>query len=376
MNSRERVMLALNHKEPDRIPVDLGGGVSSLMKNAYINLLEFLGRKSDDTQYSLFNTVLNIDEEILVMFGVDFRRVWMGEPVKNKISQDKNGIITDIFQIKRKIIGEYIEIIEPPLANADFNKVKEYQFPDPEDSGWLDGVKEKIVPLKHNSKYALVLGMGMDGIFESGTYLFGFEDFLIKLYTEKKLVNYFFDKLLYFLNSFWVKILSETGSDFDILEFGDDMANQRQVFFSREIYKEMIKPRHLELFSNMKKYTAAKIFLHCCGSIWELIDDLIEVGVDILNPIQPGAYNMEASLLKRKFGERICFHGGIDEQYYMSRASIPEFIQEIKRVITNLAPNGGYILAPAHNIQSDTSPEKIVKLYETALEFGKYPVDL
>ena len=345
------------------------------MKNAYMNLLEFLNRKSGDVKYSLFNTVFDIDEEILVKFGVDFRRLWLGEPVKSRISQDKNGIITDIFQIKRKIIGEYTEIIESPLANADFNAVKEYQFPDPEDSGWLDGVKEKILPLKLSSEYAIVLGMGVDGIFESGTYLFGFEDFLIKLYTEKKLVNYFFDKLLYFLKSFWVKTLSETGRDFDIVELGDDMANQRQVFFSREIYKEMIKPRHLELFSTMKKYTDAKIFLHCCGSIWELIDDLIEVGVDILNPIQPGAYNMEASLLKRKFGERICFHGGIDEQYYMSRASIPEFIQEIERVITNLAPNGGYILAPAHNIQSDTSPEKIIKLYKTAIEFGKYPVD-
>ena len=364
MTSRERVMLSLSHKEPDRIPVDMGGGVSSLMKNSYTNLLKFLNRNSDDVQYSLFNTVLNIDEEILVKFGVDFRRIWLGEPVKNKIKIDKNDIIIDIFGIKRKIIGEYIEIVKPPLANADLSAVKEYQFPDPEDSGWLYGVKEKILPLKLNSEYAIVLGMCMDGIFESGTYLFGFEDFLIKLYTEKKLVNYFFDKLLYFLTSFWSKILSEIGSDFDIIELGDDMANQRQVFFSREIYKEMIKPRHLALFQSMKRHTDAKIFLHCCGSILELIDDLIEVGVDILNPIQPGASNMEASLLKRKFGERICFHGGIDEQYYMSRATISEFINEIKRVIINLAPNGGYILAPAHNIQSDTSPEKIVKLYD------------
>ena len=373
MNSRERVMMALSHKEPDRIPVDMGGGVSSLMKNSYTNLLKFLNRNSNDVRYSLFNTVLNIDEEILVKFGVDFRRIWLGEPVKSKIKIDKNDIIIDIFGIKRKIIGEYIEIVKPPLANADFSAVKEYQFPDPEDSGWLNGVKERILPLKLSSEYAIVLGMCMDGIFESGTYLFGFEDFLIKLYTEKKLVNYFFDELLYFLTSFWSKILSEIGGDFDIIELGDDMANQRQVFFSREIYKEMIKPRHLALFQSMKRHTDAKIFLHCCGSIWELIDDLIEVGVDILNPIQPGAFNMEASLLKRKFGERICFHGGIDEQYYMSRATIPEFIKEIKRVIINLAPNGGYILAPAHNIQSDTSPEKIVKLYETAIKFGVYP---
>ena len=374
MNSRERVMLALNHNGPDRIPVDLGGGVSSLMRNTYINLLEFLGRPSDNTQYSLFDTVLNIDEEILVKFGVDFRRVWLGEPVKNKISQDKNGIITDIFQIKRKIIGEYIEMIEPPLANADFNAVKEYQFPDPEDSGWLDGVKEKILPLKLSSEYAIVLGMGMDGIFESGTYLFGFEDFLIKLYTEKKLVNYFFDKLLYFLKSFWVKILSETGRDFGIVELGDDMANQRQPFFSKDIYKEMIKPRHLTLFSTLKKYTNVKLFLHCCGSIAELIDELTEVGIDILNPVQPSSYEMRAKDLKRRFGNKMCFHGGIDEQYYLSRANMEEFTEEVKRVISEFAPGGGYILAPAHNIQSDTSPEKIVMLYKIAQEYGKYPI--
>ncbi len=124
MTSRERVMLSLSHKEPDRIPVDMGGGVSSLMKNSYTNLLKFLNRNSDDVQYSLFNTVLNIDEEILVKFGVDFRRIWLGEPVKNKIKIDKNDIIIDIFGIKRKIIGEYIEIVKPPLANADLSAVK------------------------------------------------------------------------------------------------------------------------------------------------------------------------------------------------------------------------------------------------------------
>ena len=103
MNSRERVLLTLNHKEPDRIPVDLGEGVSSLMKNAYINLLEFLKRRSDDTKYSLFNTVLNIEEKILVKFGVDFRRVWPGEPVKYRVKLKENGIIIDSFGIKRKI---------------------------------------------------------------------------------------------------------------------------------------------------------------------------------------------------------------------------------------------------------------------------------
>ncbi|MBM3708800.1 MAG: hypothetical protein FJW61_00055 [Actinobacteria bacterium] len=374
MNSRERVLLILNHKEPDRIAVDLGGGVSSLMKKAYINLLNFLGREHLNVNYSLMDTVLNIDENILLNFGVDFRRVWLGDPVENKIIYKKDGTILDIFKIKRKKIGEYIEIINPPLANADFENLKEYKFPDPEDRGWLTGVKEQIELLKKQNQYAIVLGMSMDGIFEMGTYLFGFEDFLVKLYTEKKLVSYFFDKLLYFLTAFWSKISNEIGKDIDMIELGDDMANQRQLFFSRDIYREMIKSRHMELFRCIKKNNSVKIFLHCCGSVYELIEDLIEVGVDILNPIQPGAHNMQSLLLKKKFGTKICFHGGIDEQYYLSRASIEEMSDEIKRIIKNLAPQGGYILAPAHNIQSDTSPEKIIKLYKTALEFGKYPL--
>jgi uroporphyrinogen decarboxylase len=317
---------------------------------------------------------MDIDERILRRFNIDFRRVWLGEPLNSHTIKNSDGSITDIFGIKRKKVGEYMEIISPPLNGAEIYDIKNYRFPDPEDKGWLLGVEERARNLSENSSYAVVLGMSLDGVFESGTYLFGFEDFLINLYTEKKLVNYFFDKLIEFETTFWSFVLKRIGKYIDIIELGDDMANQRQLFFSKEIYREMIKPRHLTLFSSIKKYTQAKLFLHCCGSVVEIIDELIDVGIDILNPVQPGAFDMRAKDLKNKFGNSICFHGGIDEQYYLSRANMNEFTKEVKRVIREFTPNGGYILAPAHNIQSDTSPGKIVKLYEIAVNYGIYPI--
>ena len=374
MKPRERVRVALSHKEPDRILIDLGGGVSSLMKNSYINLCNYMNIECKNVPCTLFNTVTEIDERILQKFGVDFRRVWLGEPINYHTIKNEDGSITDIYRIRRKIMGEYMEIISPPLQNADMEMVKKYEFPDPEDKGWTNGLRERAKTLHDKTDYSIVLGMPLDGVFESGTYIFGFEDFLIKLYTEKKLVNYFFDKLLEYLTVLWLNILKEADNYIDIIELGDDMAYQRQPFFSKDIYEEMVKPRHLKLFSTLKKYTNAKLFLHCCGSIAQLIDELVEVGIDILNPVQPSAYKMRAKDLKRRFGNKICFHGGIDEQYYLSRANMEEFTEEVKRVISEFAPGGGYILAPAHNIQSDTSPEKIVMLYKIAQEYGKYTI--
>lgn len=309
MNPRERVITAILHKEPDRIPIDFGGGVSSIMKRAYINLCNSLNIDHKDAKYTIFDTVMDIDEIILRKFNIDFRRVWLGEPLNAHVIKNSDGSIIDIFGIKRKMVGEYMEIISPPLNGAGINYIKNYRFPNPEDKGWISGVEERARNLSENSSYAVVLVMSLDGVFESGTYLFGFEDFLIKLYTEKKLVNYFFDKLLDFETTFWSFVLKKIGQYIDIIELGDDMANQRQLFFSKEIYREMIKPRHLILFSSIKKYTQAKLFLHCCGSVVEIIDELIDVGIDILNPVQPGAFDMRAKDLKNNFGNSICFHG-------------------------------------------------------------------
>jgi len=372
MNHRERVDMALSHCEPDRIPIDFGGMVSSIMRNCYQRLCDYMQIHPKNIRYTTYDTVIDIDEAILTELDIDFRRVWLGEPTAPENMIHDDGSFTDIYGIKRKKIGEYIETILFPLANGDINNVRDYTFPDPEDQGWMQGVKEKAKQLHEKTPYSIVLGMSVDGLFESGTYLFGFEDFLVKLYREKKLVEYFLDKMLDFLTALYSRVLKEIGAFIDIIELGDDMANQRQLFFSPQIYREMIKPRHKIFFNTIHKHTNAKIFLHCCGSVVEIIDDLIEVGVDVLNPVQPSAYGMEARNLKNNFGDRICFHGGIDEQYYLPKANMDEFSKEVKRVINEFSPNGGYILAPAHNFQSDTPPEKIVTLYK----IGKSPYSL
>ncbi|MDH5174875.1 MAG: uroporphyrinogen decarboxylase family protein, partial [Elusimicrobiota bacterium] len=155
---------------------------------------------------------------------------------------------------------------------------------------------------------------------------------------------------------------------------GDDMGTQSQPFMSIEDFRKHIKPYWAELIKEIKKYTEAKILLHCCGSIYPLINDIIEVGFDVLNPIQPLAHQMEPKRLKKDFGDRISFLGGIDIQRLLPFGTPDEVKQGVRKVIGTLAPGGGYILAPSHNIEPDTPPENVVAMYEAAKEFGTYPI--
>ncbi len=144
---------------------------------------------------------------------------------------------------------------------------------------------------------------------------------------------------------------------------------------SPELYREMVKPYQAELFAFVKERTPAKLYYHSCGSVVQLIDDLIEIGVDALNPIQVTARGMDTAELKRRFGDRIAFWGAIDSQKVLPFGTPDDVRQEVQKRISDLAPGGGYILAGVHNLQPDISPENIIAMYEGGAEFGRYPIN-
>jgi uroporphyrinogen decarboxylase len=380
LTPRERVVAALNHKEPDRVPIDLGGILASINTYTYEPLLEELGifdGKSDAVISEEWSTVPKPSEKLLEKWNVDFRRVWLGAPDNYEPIVDEEAQTTiDEWGLTWKRFGRYNEFINPPLEGADIHDVLRYKFPDTDDLGRYRGLEEWVRQLYEETGYAVVAGHSMFGVFELGCWLCGFNDFLPRLAIDKKFVRILFDRILEVQKAIFGKYIDIVGPYVQMVETADDLGQQYNSMMSLDTYREMIKPYHKEYLSYIKsKAPHAKIFMHTCGSVYNLIPDLIDNGVEVLNPIQPTANNMEAWRLKKDFGDKLCFHGGIDVVDLLPRKSGDEVKQNVRKTMGILGKGGGYILAASHNIQDDTPPQNIVAMYEAGKEYGKYPLE-
>lgn len=379
MNSRERVLKALNHEEPDRIPIDFGGLLASINVYTYDDLLVHIGlpaNAGDSIVSREWSNVPKPSEALLEMWGVDFRRVWLGgpdnfEPVVNKEEQT----FIDEWGLTWKRIGRYNEFINPPLHGASVQDVLSYRFPDPTDPGRYRNVGKWAKQLYEETEYAVVAGHSMFGVFELGCWLCGFDDFLTRLALDKKFVTVFFDRVLEIQKEIVGRYLDIVGPYVHIVETADDLGMQNNSMISPAIYRELIKPYHKEYTQFIKsKVPHARVFMHSCGSVFDLIPDLIDNGVDILNPLQPTARNMEPWRLKSAYGDQLCFHGGIDVVEVLPKKSPEGVAAYVKDRIETFGRGGGYILAASHNIQDDTPPENVVAMYAAGLKYGKYPL--
>ena len=379
MTSRERVRLALNHQEPDRVPLDFGGLLASINVYTYDALVEALGLQANPSDAILSREWSNVPkpaEAILERWGIDFRRVWLGgpqnfTPVVNKADQS----FVDEWGLTWKRVGHYNEFVNPPLAGAEVADLMRYRFPDPTDPGRYRGVREWAQRLFRETDYAVVAGHSMFGVFELGCWLCGFNDFLPRLAVDKRFVRVFFDRVLEVQKEIVGRYLDLVGPYVQMVETADDLGQQYNSFVSLEMYREMIKPYHQAYTRFIKdKAPQAKVFMHSCGSIHNLIPELIDNGVDILNPVQPTATNMEAWRLKRDFGSALSFHGGIDVVEVLPKASPEQVEQFVERKIGEFAPGGGYILAASHNIQDDTPCRNVIAMYEAGAKHGRYPL--
>lgn len=379
MTSRERVRLALNHEEPDRIPIDFGGLLASINVYTYDELAAALGLAGDGSEAIISREWSNVPkpaESILEAWGIDFRRVWLGGPDHfAPVVDEAEGSFVDEWGLTWKRVGRYNELVNPPLAGAELSDILRYRFPDPADPGRYRGVREWAERLHRETDYAVVAGHSMFGVFELGCWLCGFNDFLPRLAIDKRFVHAFFERVLEVQKEIVGRYLDLVGPYIQIVETADDLGQQYNSFVSLEMYREMIKPYHKAYTQFIKdKVPHARVFMHSCGSIHNLIPELIDNGVDILNPVQPTAAKMEAWRLKRDFGDRLTFHGGIDVVDLLPKGS-PEDVEEfVRRTLRWFAPGGGYILAASHNIQDDTPCENVIAMYRAGLEHGRYPL--
>jgi len=365
MNSLERVRLCFAHREADRIPIDFGGWLSGIKPSAHRKLAGYLGIGGGQSDgYSP-------GEDLLRRFQVDFRRVTPDKPEGARARRNPDGSTTDEWGITRVLENEDDQIVRFPLAEADLAALERFPWPDATGQGRYDRVAAAARAIRAQG-LAVSAQPDINGVFELACWLCGFDRVLMDMVGDPDFIRALFEKITAIQERFAANYYPKIGGDADMVQLGDDFGTQNGPFFSPDMYRELIVPYQRRYHQAIRAGTSAKIFHHSCGSVYRLLEDMIEAGVEILNPVQTNAAEMDLKTLKKEFGSRLVFHGGINVQTVLPHGTPAEVRDEVKRVIDILAPGGGYVLAPSHNIQGDTPPENVVAMFEAALEFGRY----
>ncbi|MHC4417763.1 MAG: uroporphyrinogen decarboxylase family protein [Planctomycetota bacterium] len=382
MTSRERVMKALNHEVPDRVPIDLGGFQTGIHKKAYGELLVHLGIPDEITILDPVQQLAKPCEDVLQRFNVDIRYVCSHSPdsFKGGIEQntrqgktwhdlkDEFGVVWSMPDDQRL----YMDISHHPLADATIEDIEDYPFPDGGDPTRFTGVRQQALKLREETPYATSTGIG-GVVYEICWYMRGLQRWFMDMLENIDFCEALLDQTLKFWMAYYSGFMAEVGDIIDIVMIGDDLAGQDGPLFSPDFYRKFVKPRHKKLIEHIRSLTSAKIWYHTCGACTEYIPDLIDNGVDILNPVQIGAAAMDPQNLKDAFGKEIVFWGGgIDAQHVLPFASPDEVKKHVRKNIEIFKSGGGYVFNSVHNIQAGVPAENIIAMYDAAYEFGFY----
>lgn len=381
MSSRQRVITALAHREPDRVPMSM-----SITIDAYNNLKKHLGIELEDDNPSVGHwTDVPIHPLVNEKFGLDVFWLRMGSPKKKHFAQpsDPNKRIDEWGIEWSKVAlpygGYYYEMSSHPLKDATVKDLDDYPWPDPYDPGRVEGLEKYLKSIHDDTEFAILAKFG-GAIFETAWYLRGMEQFFTDLVENPTFVHALFKKLFEIQKSMDEVGIEAAGQYVDILRLsGEDMGSQEAPLISLPMFRRLLRPYLQSLWGFAKqklleKNPEAKIMLHSCGSVRSFIPDWLDMGLDVLDPIQPNAKGMDPIQLKKDFGDRLSFHGGIDAQYVLPFGTPEEVCNHTRKYIQALAPGGGYIVAPVHNVQGDVRPENLVAMREAVEEFGYYPI--
>jgi len=414
MTSRERIKMAIEHKEPDRVPIDFGAmrstGIATI---TYNKLRKKLGvNRGLARMYDFVQQLAYPEKEIRDLFHVDAIdagqaflkseddwREWtlndgskclipkylnieidenstvllknrdglvLGKKPKSSLYVDQTfWVYGDLDAIPEKIdekdVVKHMWAIPTPPWHLDIFNDNDYKL-------FIDTIKQ----LYETTDCAVMLAVGCN-LFETGTFLRGMENFLCDIYVDKKGVKRLLDVLVGRNLRLLERVVEGVGEWVDILQFGDDLGSQTGPFMSPEVFREIFKPRYKKMWDYVHQNSSCKVFLHSCGSIYELIPDLIDAGVDILNPVQTQTANMEPERLKKEFGKYVTFWGGgCDTQQILAKATPGKVKDDVKRRIEIFAKDGGFVFNQIHNVLADVPPENVIAMFEAAYEYGKY----
>ncbi|MBN1670397.1 MAG: hypothetical protein JXR37_05170 [Kiritimatiellae bacterium] len=371
--SRARMQLALERREPDRVPIDCNGCVTAIHEVAYRRLLDYLGWEEEVTVQPDCRAAVP-SERMLTYLGCDTRYVFPASGANYDFKEEPDGSFTDEFGVRYKRAGYYSEWAYHPLKGASAQEVQAFPFPDPADPVRYEGLRERTLKVRRDSNCAIVYGpvyciwyvlwmlRGLDGAMED-------------LLCNPQIATYLLDKAADWVTGMLDCALTEIGDLIDIFWVGDDWGIQTGPMISPAIFEKEMVPRFKRVISHAKTKTRAKCCFHSCGATYWALDGLLEMGVDIVHPLQPNAEgNGDSARIKREYGSRLSFHGGTNNQALFHGDARVMLIDTLER-IKHLAPGGGYIFSCGHNIQASVPPENIVALYQCGREFGTYPID-
>lgn len=386
MNSRERLQLALNHREPDRVPFDLGATVlTSIHHQSYRALRSYLGLPDLDPRIvDIVQQIVAVDDDVYEILKCDVKNV---APLPSSTFQreikemEGYSFFHDEWGIGWKMpkqSGLYFDMFDHPLSDAEtISDIENYNWPNPLDEGRFEEMAERAVQAAQVEKQGVFIGGISAGIMEIAAWMRGFDNYFIDFVANEKLLVALMRKVMEIKMAYWDRALALLEDNVDAVHEADDFAGQYKMLISPATYRRIVKPLHKELFDFIHARTKAKLFFHSCGSIRPVIPDLIEIGVEILNPIQVSATGMDSAELKKEFGDDIVFWGGgVDTQRVLGEGTPDEVRADTKRRILDLAPDGGFVFAAVHNIQGNVPPENIMTMWETLQEYGKYPIQI
>jgi uroporphyrinogen decarboxylase len=377
---RERVVTALDHREPDRVPISFGCLHDSIHLFGHRSLKTFLGiQNTEDSIQDPFQQNVFPDKTLMAKFGADCLPVYArpAQPFEMRYSTE-GGF--------RKYKDEWGTTYRQPIATGiwfDFEstiwsgktaaEIASHKLPDPVHPSRFEGLRAQVQRMLKETDKAIVAHAPTGGIVEHSYWLRGMQDSYMDMASDPAMVELVAERVVEWLEAFWTRYMEEIGDLVQVVQMGDDLGGQDGPLFSPDVYRKFFKPRERRLIDIVKKRSRAKVYFHSCGAIREYIPDLIEIGVDALNPVQVQARNMDSAGLKRDFGKQLSFWGGgANPNAVMSRGTPEDVRREVKKRIEDLAPGGGFVFASVHNIQSDVPPQNVVAFFESALEYGKY----
>lgn len=393
MNCRKRVIAAIEHKKSDRVALDIGStDVTGIHWRAYASLLRYLGIQEEICIWDTIQGLAVLSNQVRALLGIDTFGIWVNPTLTCANSLNDRFIewmpdnryrqpsfIRDEWGTVYRLPdhGYWYEPVKYPLSEANYVTVGQYAWPDPLDERKLLGVVQRARTAYEQTDYAVVANFS-GALLARGQLLRGPAQFLMDLLAEPSLAAVILDHILEYNVSLVERYLDAIGAYIQVIKISDDLGTQKSLLISPQLYRHMIKPRQREFLETIRAHSKAAILYHSCGAIYPLIDDLIEIGIDILNPIQVSATGMDTAALGAKYGKTLCFWGGVDHEIMLSvplanNQENPEIEYEVRQRLTHLARTGGYVCALSHNIQPNTPAINIMAFCKAVHKWGTYP---
>lgn len=387
LTPRERVLATINHQEPDRVPIIMGvSNATGIKMETYRGIKKLVGIESGGTETPegyIYNWpelgTAKIDEAIMQRLHSDVRGVRDLEPAstreRNRAREPHSPCIDSWGSGQKEVEpGNWYPGIHPIPKATTIEDIENYPgWPDMSDPTRIAHVQEEAQRLADENQYAIMATPWLLFPLERAFAMQGMDVFLLNLAMRPDFSKALLEKIAQKCKELMEPFLAALGENVDIIKIGDDLGTQESLLMSPKMYREILKPIHADFIKFIKERTHAKVFFHTDGDVFPLIGDFIEMGIDILNPIQTSAGSMSnLPELKKQFGKDIVFCGGIDTQRILPTGTPAEVRDEVRRVIDILGPGGGYMVSSVHTVMNDVPPENVLAMVDAVEEFGRY----